>query len=55
MTTIDIGVTGLSSLIQQSIPSTVLNRLAGANVSDEPTADEGRSRSVMPLKDGTVV
>ncbi len=30
-TTINIGVTGLSSLMQQSIPATVLNRLSGPN------------------------
>jgi hypothetical protein len=31
MTTIDIGVNGLSKLVQQSVPSTVLSRLAGPN------------------------
>ncbi len=31
MTTINIGVTGLSGLLQQSIPATVLNRLSGPN------------------------
>jgi hypothetical protein len=31
MTTLNIGVTGLSGLLQQSIPSMVLNRLVGAN------------------------
>jgi hypothetical protein len=29
VTTVDVGITGLSKLIQQSIPSTVLNRLTG--------------------------
>ncbi|HEY3909913.1 MAG TPA: hypothetical protein VGM07_08490 [Stellaceae bacterium] len=32
MTTIDIGVTGLSSLMQQSTAATVLNRLSGPNL-----------------------
>lgn len=31
VTTVDIGVNGLSKLIQQSVPSSVLNRLVGAN------------------------
>jgi hypothetical protein len=31
MTTVDIGVSGLSKLIQQGIPSTVMSRLAGPN------------------------
>jgi hypothetical protein len=31
MTTIDIGVNGLSKLVQQSVPSTVLSRIAGPN------------------------
>lgn len=31
MTTVDIGVSGLSKLIQQSVPSTVLTRLTGPN------------------------
>jgi hypothetical protein len=31
MTTLNIGVTGLSKLIQQGIPSTVLSRLSGPN------------------------
>jgi len=31
VTTVNIGITGLSQLFQQSIPSTVLNRLVGPN------------------------
>ncbi len=31
VTTVDIGISGLSKLIQQSVPSTVLSRLTGAN------------------------
>ena len=31
ITTLDIGVTGLSKLLQQSIPSSVLSRLSGPN------------------------
>lgn len=31
MTTVDIGVSGLSKLMQQTVPTTVLNRLSGPN------------------------
>jgi hypothetical protein len=31
MTTIDLGVTGLSGLVQQSVPTSILNRISGPN------------------------